>query len=175
MSALPKSMPADEVAREQADGHSGADEHVVRLDLAGKSAPDFRTPFFALVERLRNSDRCEICGKTRVLLRIGAMHHRDSEERPDPSFHCACPGVPAHVPAALQPGAAVIARHQLIYFQARTQLMRYIAGGTRGFIQKIENRVAFLEFEGHEQPYLQTATRLTTIVDVVDATEGGSR
>lgn len=173
---LPTSMPVAEIAREQADGHAG-DDQVVRLDLlrgalretVGTISPDMRTPFFQLVERLRNGDRCDCCGKTRVLIRLSAAYKRETEERPDPTFHCSCPGGPAYAGVgARYRNAAVVARHQLLYVEGTRGPVRYIAEGTRGRVTAIAGHIATVVFEGHVQSYLQHTDRLHDIIAIVE-------
>jgi hypothetical protein len=157
-------------------------DHVVRLDLvrgqarvdAGSITADFRTPFFALAERIRASDVCDTCKKSRILLRLSARYVRETEERPDPSVHCSCnPGGPAWVGARYIEGATVTARHQLIYFEGRDNTMRYIAEGTHGVITKIEGPIASVVFDGHPKPYLHNTIRLDTIVELSPTPDGG--
>jgi hypothetical protein len=166
MSALPKSMPADEVAREQAD------DHVVRVDL--RVAPDMRTPFHVLVARMRASNVCPRCDKTRVLLDLSAPHVRVKTERPDPAVHCACPGGPCYTGTRFTEGAAVVAIARLQYFVGHSSALRYVEIGTHGVVRDLTGPYAAVVFDGHRQPYLQHSSRLEQIVELAPANDGGS-
>lgn len=204
MTALPTSMSAEDVARETAPSSAEqfyahrleqlreetapGDDQVVRLDLlrdslraaAGCVAPDMRTPFFALVERMRATTICPRCNKTRVLLTLSASYQRHSEERPDPKIHCACPGGPAYAGVGARfVDRSIVAKHQLMYCLGVHGPLKYIEPGTAGRITNISGRIATIAFDGHAQPYQHNADRIADIVELVPsaepATDGGSR